>query len=136
MAQIRRDPDYLSDPESTEYINHLGYQLVSVSAARSQDFQFFIVRDPMMNAFALPGGCIGVHSGLILRSENESELAGVLAHEIGHVSQRHIARMLGSQKESMAIQIGALLLAILAARAGGSSGGDLAPAANIRRSGA
>ena len=131
MAQIRRDPDYLSDPESTEYINHLGYQLVSVSAARSQDFQFFIVRDPMMNAFALPGGFIGVHSGLILRSENESELAGVLAHEIGHVSQRHIARMLGSQKESMAIQIGALLLAILAARAGGSSGGDLAQAAII-----
>lgn len=129
MAQIRRDPDYLSDPESTEYINHLGYQLVSVSAARSQDFFFFIVRDPMMNAFALPGGFIGVHSGLILRADNESELAGVLAHEIGHVSQRHIARMLGNQKESLAIQIGALLLAILAARAGGSSGGDLAQAA-------
>jgi len=129
MAQIRRDPDYLSDPECTQYINHLGYQLVSVSAARSQDFQFFIVRDPMMNAFALPGGFIGVHSGLILRADNESELASVLAHEIGHISQRHIARMLGNQKDSMAIQIGALLLAILAARAGGSSGGDLAQAA-------
>ena len=131
MAQIRRDPDYLDDPESTEYLNHLGYQLVSVSAARSQDFQFFLVRDPMINAFALPGGFIGVHIGLIAITRHESELAGVLAHEIGHVSQRHIARMLGSQKESMAIQIGALLLAILAARAGGSSGGDLAQAAII-----
>jgi predicted Zn-dependent protease len=69
------------------------------------------------------GGFIGVHSGLILRAETESELAGVLAHEIGHISQRHIARMLGNQKESMAIQIGALLLAILA-RAPRLSGGD------------
>jgi predicted Zn-dependent protease len=129
MAQIRRDPDYLSDPESTEYINHLGYQLVSMSAARSSDFAFFLVRDPMMNAFALPGGFIGVHSGLVIAAQNESELAGVLAHEIAHVSQRHIARMLGRQKDTLAIQLGALLLAILAARAGGSSGGDLAQAA-------
>ena len=129
MVQIRRDPEYLADPESTEYLNQLGYQLVSASAARSQDFSFFLVRDPMLNAFALPGGFIGVHSGLIIAAQNESELAGVLAHEIGHVSQRHIARMLGQQKDSMAIQIGALLLAILAARAGGSSSGDLAQAA-------
>ncbi len=129
MAQIRRDPAYLADAEANEYINHLGYQLVSVSAARSMDFVFFMVRDPMMNAFALPGGFIGVHSGLVIAAQNESELAGVLAHEIGHVSQRHIARMLGNQKDSMAIQIGALLLAILAARSGSSSSGDLAQAA-------
>ena len=88
-----------------------------------------MVRDPMLNAFALPGGFIGVHSGLMIAAQNESELAGVLAHEIGHVSQRHIARMLGNQKDSLAIQIGALLLAILASRAGGTSGGDLAQAA-------
>jgi predicted Zn-dependent protease len=129
MAQIRRDPAYLGDAESTEYINNLGYKLVSVSAARTMDFTFFLVRDPMLNAFALPGGFIGVHSGLVIAAQNESELGGVLAHEIGHVSQRHIARMLGNQKDSMAIQIGALLLAILAARAGGNSGGDLAQAA-------
>jgi predicted Zn-dependent protease len=129
MAQIRRDPDYLADPEATEYLNHLGYKLVSVSAARSTDFSFFLVRDPMLNAFALPGGFIGVHTGLMIAAQTESELAGVLAHEIGHVSQRHIARMLGNQKDTMAIQIGALLLAILAARAGGSSSGDLAQAA-------
>ncbi len=129
MAQIRRDPDYLADPESTEYINYIGYKLVSFSAARSQDFTFFMVRDPMLNAFALPGGFVGVHSGLVIAAQSESELAGVLAHEISHVAQRHIARMLGQQKESMAIQIGALLLAILAARAGGNSSGDLAQAA-------
>lgn len=129
MAQVRRDPDYLSDPESTEYINHIGYRLVSVSAARSQDFTFFMVRDPMLNAFAMPGGFIGVHSGLVIAAQSESELAGVLAHEIAHVSQRHIARMLGQQKDSMAIQIAAMVLAILAARAGGNSSGDLAQAA-------
>jgi len=129
MAQVRRDPDYLSDPESTEYINYVGYRLVSVSSARSQDFTFFMVRDPMLNAFAMPGGFIGVHSGLVIAAQTESELAGVLAHEIAHVSQRHIARMLGQQKDSMAIQIGAMLLAILAARAGGNSSGDLAQAA-------
>jgi beta-barrel assembly-enhancing protease len=129
MAQIRRDPDYLADPESTEYLNYLGYQLVSVSAARTNDFAFFLVRDPMLNAFALPGGFIGVHSGLVIAAQTESELAGVLAHEIGHISQRHVARMLGQQKDTLAIQLGALLLAILAARAGGSSGGDLAQAA-------
>jgi predicted Zn-dependent protease len=129
MAQIRRDPDYLADPESIEYLNHLGYRLVSVSAARTMDFTFFLVRDPMLNAFALPGGFIGVHTGLLIAAQNESELAGVLAHEIAHVSQRHIARMLGNQKDTLAIQIGALLLAILASRAGGSSSGDLAQAA-------
>jgi predicted Zn-dependent protease len=129
MVQVRRDPSYLPDPESTEYLNHLGYQLVSVSAARTIDFSFFVVRDPMLNAFALPGGFIGVHTGLVIAARTESELAGVLAHEIGHVSQRHIARMLGQQKDSMAIQLGALLLAILASRAGGSSSGDLAQAA-------
>jgi predicted Zn-dependent protease len=129
MVQIRRSPNYLPDPESTEYLNYLGYRLVSVSAARTTDFTFFLVRDPMLNAFALPGGFIGVHSGLVIAARNESELAGVIAHEIGHVSQRHIARMLGQQKDTLAIQLGSLLLAILAARAGGSSSGDLAQAA-------
>ena len=63
------------------------------------DFNFFAVRDPRINAFALPGGFIGVHSELILSAQNESQLASVLAHEIGHVAQRHIARMIGNQKK-------------------------------------
>jgi predicted Zn-dependent protease len=131
MIEVRRDPTYLPDPESTEYLNNLGYRLVAFSPSRSLDFQFFVVRDPMLNAFALPGGFIGVHSGLVITSQSESELASVLSHEIGHVSQRHIARMIARQKESAAMAIGAVLLAILAARAGGSSGGDLAQAAIV-----
>jgi predicted Zn-dependent protease len=129
MGEVRRDPSYLPDPDAAEYINRLGYQLVAVSPSRSLDFVFFVLRDPMMNAFALPGGFIGVHSGLVLAAQNESELAGVMAHEIGHVTQRHIARMIAKQKDSALISIGALLLAILASRSGASGSGDLTQAA-------
>lgn len=129
MREVRRDPSYLTDAEATEYLNAIGYQLVAASPAKHMDFSFFAVRDSMLNAFALPGGYIGVHSGLVLAAQNESELAAVLAHEIGHVDQRHIARMLARQRETSAIAIGALLLALLAARSNSSSSGDLTQAA-------
>ena len=129
MRQVARDPSYLPDPDATEYLNQIGYQLVAASPARHMDFGFFAVRDPMINAFALPGGFIGIHTGLVLAAQSESELASVMAHEIAHVEQRHIARMLAKQKESTAIAIGALLLALLAARSNSSSSGDMAQAA-------
>ena len=129
MQEARRHPAFLVDPDTHDYLNALGYRLVSVSPARHMDFEFFAVRDPMLNAFALPGGFIGVHSGLVLGAVNESELASVLAHEIGHVEQRHIARMLAKQREGSYLAIGALLLALLAARSNSSSSGDLAQAA-------
>ncbi len=129
MLQARRDPAYLPDPDTFDYLNALGFRLVAASPARFSDFEFFAMRDPMLNAFALPGGFIGVHSGLVLGAVNESELASVLAHEIGHVEQRHIARMLAKQREGSFIAIGALLLALLAARSGSSSSGDLTQAA-------
>ena len=116
MRVLRGDPSYLDDPETTDYINRLGYQLVSVSAARDIDFEFFVLRDSTINAFALPGGFIGVHTGLILAAQSESELAAVLAHEIGHVQQRHLARQLAQQRDNALITIGSLLLALLAAR--------------------
>ena len=128
MTEIRQDPSYLSDPDAAEYLNRLGYELVAASQARQIDFEFFLLRDPMINAFALPGGFIGMHTGTILLVQSESELASVLGHEIGHVQQRHIARMLARQKESLAITIGSLLLALLATRAGNSAG-DAAQAA-------
>jgi predicted Zn-dependent protease len=129
MRQARGHPSFLNDPDTTEYLNALGYRLVSASPARHMDFEFFAVRDPMLNAFALPGGFIGVHSGLVLGAATESELASVLAHEIGHVEQRHIARMLSKQRDGALIAIGALLLALLAARSGSASSGDAAQAA-------
>lgn len=129
MREVVADPSYLPDPDTTEYLNKLGYQLVAASNARYMDFNFFCIRDPMINAFALPGGFIGVHSGLILIAQTESELAAVIGHEIGHVEQRHIARMLAKQRDSTALAIGALLLALLAARSNSSSAGDLTQAA-------
>ena len=128
MTQVRADPTYMTDPETSEYLNRLGYQLVSRANTYTYQFFFFPIRDSSLNAFALPGGYIAVHSGTIIGAKNESELAGVMGHEIGHVSQRHIARMIEGQKSNMALTIGSLLLAILAARAGGSSGGHAAAA--------
>ncbi|MCC7327350.1 MAG: M48 family metallopeptidase [Burkholderiales bacterium] len=124
MRQIRAQGAYLQDPEVNDYLNELGHRLVAASHDTRQDFEFFAVPDPQINAFALPGGYIGVHTGLIVLAQNESELASVLAHEISHVTQRHMARMVASQKDSMLLSLAGLALAILASRAGsnGSQG--------------
>jgi predicted Zn-dependent protease len=116
MRQIRRDPAYLDDADLVDYLNRFAAPLASTPAAGGLDFEFFAVDDGSINAFALPGGFIGVHIGLIMATETESELAGVLAHEIGHVTQRHIARMLAQQKQVSVASMAALVLALLAAR--------------------
>lgn len=119
MRDIRRDRDYLDDAPVLEYLNNFGSSLLAARPeARGEagyDYFFFAVRDPSLNAFALPGGYIGVHSALMLAAQSESELASVLAHEIGHVAQRHIARMLGQQKQDSLIPLAAAVLAALAA---------------------
>jgi len=120
MHDVRRDPDYLDDTPLTEYLNSFGNQLVSsrpdVRGEAGFDYFFFAVRDPRINAFALPGAFIGVHSGLILAAQNESQLASVLSHEIGHVAQRHIARMIGAQKQDALLPLASVLLGALASR--------------------
>lgn len=128
MTKVRTDPTYVSDPVLSEYLNKLGYKLVSSAKTYTYQFFFFAIRDATLNAFALPGGYIAIHTGTIIAARNESELAGVLGHEIGHVSQRHIARMIESQRSNLPITIGSILLAILVARAGGNSGGHAAAA--------
>src|SRR5512142_2669096 len=99
VRDIRQnDPTYIDDPEIAEYLGSLGAKLTAVGNAR-YDFQFFVLRDPTINAFALPGGFVGVHTGLITAADTESELASVLAHEIAHVTQRHISRMFGKAQK-------------------------------------
>jgi predicted Zn-dependent protease len=100
MSQIRADPSYLDDAEVDGYLTNLGYKLISGSneAQPDQAFEFFALQDPSINAFALPGGFMGFNSGLILTAKSESELAGVMAHEISHVTQKHLARMISAQK--------------------------------------
>ncbi|MCK0505566.1 beta-barrel assembly-enhancing protease [Aromatoleum anaerobium] len=117
IREIRfRDAAYLDDAEIEDYIDRLGQRLVKASAAPYQEFDFFVIRDATLNAFALPGGFIGVHSGLILAAESESELASVLGHEIAHVTQRHIAQLVGKQSQSSMVMLASLLVAVLAAR--------------------
>lgn len=120
MRKIRLDPDYLDDGPLSDYLNRIGNgMLAKYPEARGEtgnDFEFFAVRDLTLNAFALPGGYIALHSGLILSTQSESELASVIAHEIGHVAQRHIARMMGQQKQDMLIPLAAVAAAALSAR--------------------
>jgi beta-barrel assembly-enhancing protease len=111
-----RDASYLDDPEVEDYVVAMGRRLVAHSPASQQDFDFFVIRDTTLNAFALPGGFIGVHSGLLLAAESESELASVLGHEIAHVAQRHIAQMFGKQGQTSMMMLASLLVAVLAAR--------------------
>lgn len=124
MREVRRDPAYSDDPEVTEYLNRLVAGLGQATSAAGFSFELFLVRDPTLNAFAFPGGFIGVHSGLITAAQSESELASVLAHEMGHVTQRHIARMLSQQGRTSMLSMAAMVLAVLAARSspGGAMG--------------
>ena len=97
MRQVRGEADYLDDPILEDYLNTLGDKLAAASPESRRHFDYFPVRDPSINAFAMPGGFIGVNTGLISATRNESELAGVLGHETAHVTQHHIARMVGDQ---------------------------------------
>ncbi|HKW81905.1 MAG TPA: M48 family metalloprotease [Casimicrobiaceae bacterium] len=129
MRDIRLSGAYLNDPEVNGYLNELGNRLVTAIPGAPFDFEFFAVNDPTINAFALPGGFVGVNTGLILLAQTESELASVLAHEISHVTQHHIARGIANQKDAMLASLAALAAAIVAARSGGSNSGQLAQGA-------
>ena len=123
MREIRaKDPSYLDDPEIAEYLNTLGRTLVAASVGASQNFEFFLIKDDTINAFAMPGGFVGAHTGLLIASQTESELASVLSHEISHVTQHHIARLFGKQSQLSAVSMAGMLLAILAARSGSAAG--------------
>jgi beta-barrel assembly-enhancing protease len=124
MHEIRwREPAYLDDADVEAYLNQLGGRLTAVSNDPGFGFYFFPINDPNINAFAMPGGYIGVHTGLILSAQTESELAGVLAHEISHVTQRHIARQVFQSKQIGMASMVAMALALLAARSSGQMAG-------------
>jgi beta-barrel assembly-enhancing protease len=109
--------ELLDDTETNEYVWQVASKLTRTANANGYDFTFFVVRDSRINAFALPGGYIGINSGLLAAAQSESELASVLSHEIAHVTQRHIARMLAKQRQTSTLSLAAMLVAILAARA-------------------
>ncbi|HEX5514970.1 MAG TPA: M48 family metalloprotease, partial [Gammaproteobacteria bacterium] len=112
------------------YLQDLGQRLATRSTAPELDYHFFILDIPSINAFAMPGGYIGVNAGLILAARSESELAGVLAHEIAHVTQRHLARRLESSQR-VTLQNAALLLAALLIGSQDPQAGTAAAAASV-----
>lgn len=136
MRQERRQTGYVEDPEIEAYLESLGARLTA-PLEKPADYHFFLIRDPTINAYALPGGFIGVHTGLILSARNESELAAVLAHEITHIHQHHLARMMVAQQEGSGLTAAALLASIILAASGenvGEAGIALVTAAQSYRS--
>jgi beta-barrel assembly-enhancing protease len=125
LKQVRHFAHINKDPEVASYIQSIGYQLASHSDNTEQPFAFFVVIDPGINAFAGPGGMIGINSGVILNSSNESELAAVMAHEISHVTQRHLARTFEEASKyglaKAAAVIGAIVIGIANPEAGAAA---------------
>jgi predicted Zn-dependent protease len=111
--QLQNTTDLVEDPEVTTYIQSLGDRLVSHSDEPGRPFQFFMVPNPVINAFAAPGGFIGVNTGLLLAADTEDELASVLAHEISHVTQRHILRSFENYQRLTVPRTAALVAAAL-----------------------
>ncbi len=112
MHKLRHSLKIIADPEVNTYIQSLGYRLVANSDFRGREFTFFVVDSQVINAFAGPGGHIGINSGLVLITHSEAELASVIAHEIAHVTQRHIARAV-EEASKMNLPMTAALIAAL-----------------------
>jgi predicted Zn-dependent protease len=113
FRQMGQGGSVLEDPEVSSYIQQIGHTLSSRAEEGQHQFYYFVVRDPVINAFAMPGGFVAIDSGLILATRNENELAGVMAHETAHVTQRHLVRGLIDQSHAGLMSTAAMLAAIL-----------------------
>ena len=123
LRLFRSQAPTIDDPLLQGYLEDLVYRLVTHSGLRDRRVEIVIVDNPVINAFAVPGGVIGVHSGLLLYAHSEDELATVLAHEIAHLSQRHFSRSVEHQKKTRPLTLAGLLAgAVLIATTGGTAG--------------
>ncbi|MGF1904060.1 beta-barrel assembly-enhancing protease [Aliivibrio salmonicida] len=122
MRMLRASQPVINDPVLTEYVQNLGHRLVANASDVKTPFHFFLINNREINAFAFFGGYVALHSGLFLYAQSESELASVVAHEIAHITQRHLARSMEDQARrspaTIAALVGSLLLAIAAPEAG------------------
>jgi len=117
MRAMRQEGSVSDDVELTRYINMLGGRLAAGVQVSGLKFNFFIVNDPGINAFAMPGGYVGVNKGLVLATQSEGELASVLGHEMAHVTQRHMARMQATSAPNQLLLLATVVAAALASRA-------------------
>lgn len=121
MRQARAQLEILDDPELSEYLQQLGKR-ITAGVEGQTGFHFFLINNNAINAFAVPGGYIGVHTGLLLAARNEAEVAAVLAHETAHITQRHIPRLIAESRRISGPALAALLAGILIAASGGQGG--------------
>lgn len=133
--QARRELDFVGDDLVRHYVESLGERIVQAAGPQPLDYRFYVVDDDQINAFAAPGGYVYVQTGVILAAHNMSELAGVMAHEVGHVALRHVARNYYRQRSTgMLYELGAAALAIFVggpAAYGGQLAGQLAAMAYL-----
>src|SRR5271156_962348 len=113
VNEIRNTGLILLDPETSQYAQEIGHSLSSHAEEGQHQFYYMVLRDPDVNAAAIPGGFVLINSGLILATRNENELAGVMAHETAHVTQRHLVRQLIDQSHAGLMTTAAMLAAIL-----------------------
>jgi predicted Zn-dependent protease len=137
--EIRKEVVLLRDSVVTGYVERIGQDLVRAAGPQPFPYRFYVVEDDEINAFAGPGGHIYVHTGTILKARNVAELAGVVAHEVGHVAKRHIAHNYGRQRNTgiahQGVVIAAGVLGGSAAAGAANLGGALASAAYLNKFG-
>jgi beta-barrel assembly-enhancing protease len=136
FREMGKSGTLLEDPEVSDYIQEIGHSLSSRAEEGQHQFYYFVLRDPVINAFAMPGGFIAIQSGLILATRNENELAGVMAHETAHVTQRHLVRGLIDQSHAGLVSTAAMLAAILLGATAGRGSPDAMEGAILATQGA
>ncbi len=123
LSVLRGQVDQLSDPQIKDYVETSVYRLAETSQLEDRRLEFVLLNSPQINAFAAPGGIVGVNGGLLLHAQTEAEYASVMAHELAHLSQRHFARGLEAQQRMQVPMMAALLAGIVAAAAGAGDAG-------------
>ena len=113
MISIRRSAPRITDPLVYDYLSSIVYRLVPYASLSNTDLTLTLIDDPAINAFAVPGGVVGVNGGLFLNSVTEQQFASVLAHELAHLSQRHFARRLEQQKNSAPLALAGMIAGIV-----------------------
>ncbi|NHW03604.1 M48 family metalloprotease [Stutzerimonas degradans] len=123
LSLLRGQVRQLSDPLLKDYVESSVYRLTETSQLQDRRLEFVLLESPHLNAFAAPGGIIGVNGGLFIHAQTEAEYASVMAHELAHLSQRHFARGLEAQQRMQAPMMAAMLAGVVAAAAGAGDAG-------------